>query len=64
MLIDWWWGYRHVTGTLQVKRYFGMRDLWNAHSSQFVEKVHGPFPAEDREDALKKLQIFLDGGHL
>jgi hypothetical protein len=47
-----WWGYLHVNETIQAKRYFGPEDLKEAHESQFVAKVVGPFPAEDREDAL------------
>ena len=38
-----WWGYLHVEGTLQVKRYFGPRDIEEAHESPFVDMVHGPF---------------------
>lgn len=50
-----WWGYLHVEGTLQVKRYFGPRDIKEAQESPFVDIVHGPFLAQDRDDALKIL---------
>jgi hypothetical protein len=62
--METWWGYRHVSGTLQVKRFCSIDDLFDARRSQFVEIVKGPFKAGDREEALKNLQILLDGGHL
>lgn len=55
-----WWGYLHVSGTLQAKRYFDVQDIKEAIESPFVDKVHGPFPAQDRDDALKILgEVFL-----
>ena len=47
-----WWGYRHCNRTIQVKRYFDDIDLVEARRSPFVEKVVGPFSAENREDAI------------
>jgi len=49
---DWWWGYRHVNETIQAKRYFSEDDLKEARQSDYVAKVCGPFPAQDREEAL------------
>jgi len=49
-----WWGYRHINGSLQVKRYFDSRDLDDARDSDFVISYTGPFDASDRDDALLK----------
>ena len=51
-----WWGYRHVSGTLQAKRYFGVRDISEALESPFVQDVAGPFLAKDRDEALEILE--------
>jgi len=48
-----WWGYQHVSGTLQVKRYFLRLDVQEARESPFCEIVIGPFEAENREDAIR-----------
>jgi len=50
-----WWGYVHVNGSLQVKRFFSEDDLDDARSSPFVDEVIRPFEAESREDAINKL---------
>lgn len=47
-----WWGYLHVNGTIQAKRFFDDRDIQDARESDFVARVHGPFEAEDRNFAL------------
>lgn len=51
-----WWGYLHISGTYQAKRYFDHKDISEANESPFCRKVVGPFMAEDREDALKQVQ--------
>lgn len=51
-----WWGYRHVNGTLQVKRYFDQEDILDARDSPFVARVVGPFEASSREDAIEKAE--------
>ena len=51
-----WWGYRHIDGNLQVKRYFGPKDLEEARESDFVDQYHGPFMASDRQEALSILE--------
>ena len=48
-----WWGYKHINGSIQVKRFFGKVDLIEAEGSPFVRKVFQPFEAEGREDAIK-----------
>lgn len=48
-----WWGYKHVSGTLQAKRYFEPLDIIEAQESPFCAKVVGPFPANNREEALQ-----------
>jgi hypothetical protein len=55
-LTQLWWGYRHQSGTLQAKRYFGPLDTDEARDSPFCEVVVGPFPAKDREDALEQVK--------
>jgi len=32
-----WWGYKHVSGTYQAKRYFDKQDTDEAEQSPFVE---------------------------
>jgi len=51
-----WWGYVHINGSHQVKRFFSKEDLDDARSSPFVDEVVEPFDALNREDALKKLE--------
>lgn len=51
-LTNLWWGYRHVSGTLQAKRYFKPLDIEEARESPFVKQVIGPFEAYDRDDAI------------
>lgn len=47
-----WWGYKHLAGTYQAKRYFGGDDILNANESPFCEVILGPFQAKNREEAL------------
>lgn len=51
-----WWGYKHVSGTYQAKRYFEPLDIQEAQESPFCAQVVGPFEAEDRDMALKIVQ--------
>jgi len=50
-----WWGYEHVNGSLQAKRYFDERDLTEARESAFVALVVGPFNCNTREEALRRI---------
>lgn len=50
---NFWWGYKHVSGTYQAKRFFDKRDIQDAEESDFCEQVVRPFLAINREDALK-----------
>lgn len=54
---NYWWGYLHKEGTLQVKRFFAKRDLEEARESPFVAEVHGPWAVDSREEALAKLRL-------
>lgn len=54
-----WWGYLHVNGSIQAKRFFSAEDIDEAVQSDFVRYVHGPFEAADREDALNELKRVL-----
>ena len=56
-----WWGYLHQQGTLQVKRFFSQQDIDEANESPFVKKVHGPWEAENREEAINKLKEAING---
>ncbi len=51
-----WWGYRHLNGTLHLKRYIERRDIDEAKISPFVVTTCPPFIAETRDQALKILQ--------
>lgn len=48
-----WYGYKHISGTFQVKRYFDCLDIQEAQESPFCDIVVGPFPAKDRDEALE-----------
>lgn len=48
-----WWGYKHINGTYQVKRFFNASDIIEAYDSFFCEIIVGPFYADGREKALK-----------
>lgn len=52
-----WWGYKHTSGTYQVKRYFTPLDIEEAIESPFCAEVVGPFDATDRDDALEKVKL-------
>lgn len=54
-----WWGYIHVNGSIQVKRYFDKRDLDDAYESDFVGRIFQPFECESREDAFNRIQAIL-----
>ena len=55
-----WWGYKHVNGNLQVKRFFDRRDIDDARESPFCDVVVNPFLASDRDDALEEIKKILD----
>ena len=50
------WGYRHVSGSIQVKRYFIPLDIQMAEESDFCEEVYLPFEADNREEALAHIK--------
>lgn len=47
-----WWGYLHINGNIQVKRFFDQLDLDEAEESPFVERVTNIFEADGREEAI------------
>lgn len=51
-----WWGYKHVSGTYQAKRYFEHLDIQEGIDSPFCEVVVGPFDAANRDEALQIVQ--------
>ena len=54
-----WWGYKHVSGTYQAKRYFSQLDTDEAKESPFCKAVVGPFMATDRDEALSIVKSIL-----
>lgn len=59
---QWWWGYLHTNGHIQVKRYFDATsrlDFKDADESPFCERRTGKFMATSREDALEKAAKLL-----
>lgn len=59
-----WWGYLHINGSVQVKRYFDERDLDDAYESDFVDLVIHPFPADGRTDAIAKVHQKIESGQV
>ena len=55
-----WWGYRHVSGTAHIKRYFDYEDIIEARESPFCDTIVGPFWAIDMDEALLKLNEKLE----
>ena len=51
-----WWGYVHINGSIQVKRYFDPLDIDEAHESPFVKEVYGPWDCAGREEAIAKVK--------
>ena len=51
-----WWGYKHVSGTYQAKRYFDKRDTDEAEQSPYCEQVVYPFEAESRDEAIEYIK--------
>ena len=47
-----WWGYLHISGTLQAKPYREPLDIQEAKESPFCKKVVGPFKSSNRDEAL------------
>jgi hypothetical protein len=51
-----WWGYKHVSGTYQAKRYFDKQDTDEAEESPFCEQVVYQFTAKSRDEALEYIK--------
>lgn len=53
-----WWGYLHVNGTLQVKRWFGDHKDYtdDCEGNDFVQRVVPPFKAASYIEALNIIQ--------
>ncbi len=54
-----WWGYRHISGTIQAKRYFVPLDIQEAKESGMCEEVYDPFEANNREEALAHIKSII-----
>lgn len=46
-----WWGYRHIQGSVHLKRFYDQADVDEAYESDFVDDVCDPFDAPSRETA-------------
>jgi hypothetical protein len=58
-----WWGYRHINGSYQVKRWWGdsltSESMGEAYESPFVEFVCQPFEARGRQQALERCRTII-----
>ena len=54
---QWYWGYLHSDGSIQVKRWFGDDNDYttDCEDNDFVVQVVPPFKATSREEALETL---------
>lgn len=55
METNWWWGYLHENDSLQLKRYWDIRDIQDARESPFCRYIYGPFKARNRAHATEKI---------
>ncbi len=58
----YWWGYKHINGTYQVKRYWGKDSdaaIQYAFESSFVDIVQTEFQADNRDDALVRIKQLI-----
>ena len=51
-MINKWWGYKHVDGSLHTKRWLSHLDIPEAQSSEFVARVTQVFECHTREEAM------------
>jgi hypothetical protein len=50
-----WWGYKHINGSIHVKRFFSQEDITEASESPFVVCCTKVIDADSREDAITKV---------
>jgi hypothetical protein len=57
----WWWGYLHLNGTIQLKRWFGDTEDYegDCENNPFTVKIVKPFMAPDYNYAFKELESRL-----
>ena len=55
-----WWAYKHINGSIQVKRLWDEKDMYDATQSEFVVKIYKPFLATNRSDALAYIQLKIN----
>lgn len=58
-----WYAYRHVNGTIHLKRYFDKFDISETRASFFVAEVTGPFECSKKNDALDIATARLGSGN-
>jgi len=58
---NWWWGYLHSNGTIQVKKWWGDHDDYtrDCKDNPFVQAVVKPFQADTYEAAGKIIAMQL-----
>ena len=54
-----WWGYLHINGRIQAKRFWKQWEIDEARESDFVVATSYVFDAVDRDDALRQLKEIL-----
>lgn len=52
---NWWWGYLHQNGTVQVKRWYGDHKDYteDCEGNDFVQRVVPPFVCDSHEEAAR-----------
>lgn len=60
-MTKFWWGYRHMSGSVQAKPYRSRQDVEAAYESPFCAQVVEPFECDDRDDALKIVEARTTG---
>lgn len=52
-----WWGYLHVNGEIQAKRFFNYEDIQDAKDSVFVKKIFEPVKCSSKEEAINNFKL-------
>jgi len=60
---NYWWGYLHRNGTIQLKRWVGDHQEYttDCRGNPFVKTVVKPFKADTWEEAMKIISMQLQG---
>lgn len=54
-----WFGYKHINGSLHVKRYGDEKDYEEARDSDFVDRIYGPWACnqDEAQEHLRKAVV-------